>query len=409
MFQKLRKKFIFIAMFSVTVVLIGIVSFINITYYLQINRNADKVIDYITYNGGKFPENGTSYSYGNRDNPLSGETPYRTRFFTVTFNELDDVTSINLGHVVAILPSEAYNYALSVMGSNKKSGYFGNYKFKVTKIQNGELIVFLDMDQELENLSYLVISSVAVALGSFFVILLLISFLSKPIIEPIIQNALKQRQFITDASHELKTPLSIISADADVIEILHGKDEWTVSIKEQIQRLTKLIQDMLTLSRMDADIPANSITQFNISDIIQTTAEEFKPIAINEQKDFIINIEPEIQFSGNMEGVKQLISVLLNNAFKYTDDRGKIDLEVKRKGKSTVIELSNTTDTVPEGDLKRLFDRFYRADSSRSRETGSYGIGLSIAQAISQQHKGNINAIKLNDHEILFKAVLNNL
>lgn len=405
MFQKLRKKFIFIAMFSVTVVLIGILAIINIFYYLQINNSSEQVLKYLAFNNGKFPEK--SYSYGNSDLPFSLETPYQTRYFTITYNTDDDTTTINMGHVAAILPSEAYNYGQQIFRSGKKEGFYKNYKFLVVDTKDGYLAIFLDWSTEIQSMSFLAMTSLLILGVSLVIIFILISLWSKPIIEPVINNVKKQRQFITDASHEIKTPLAIISADTDVIEILHGKDEWTESIKEQIRRLNELIKGMLTLSKMDSDMPKDIIKEFNLSKTVNEMADDFKPIAINEKKNYTINVEPDIKFSGNEEGVKQLISVLLNNAFKYTDDQGNITLNIRKKGKSVIVDLLNTTDSMPEGDLQKLFDRFYRADSSRSRETGSYGIGLSIAQAVVQQHKGTIVAEKVNDNTILFQAILN--
>lgn len=407
MFQKLRKKFISIAMFSVTIVLIGILAIINIFYYVQVDHSSQEVLKYLAKNDGKFPE--SSFSYGKENAPFSLETPYQTRFFTISYNIEDDLTSINMGHIAAILPSEAYNYGQEVLRRGKSSGFYKGFKYLLTQTKEGYLIIFLNWSTELRDFGMLLISSITIILISLVIIFVMLNFLSKPIIEPVIENARKQRQFITDASHEIKTPLAIISADTDVIEILHGKDEWTDSIKEQIHRLNELIKSMLTLSKMDADVPSDIIKEFNLSESVKETAMDFKPIAITEGKSFNINVEPDIKFNGNEEGINQLISVLLNNAFKYTNDKGNITLTLRKKNKGVTIDLLNTTDVMPKGDLNKLFDRFYRADKSRSRETGSYGIGLSIAKAVAQQHKGSINAERVDDKTILFQATLHSI
>ncbi len=402
MVAKLRKRFIIIAMFSVSIVLIGVLSFINIFYFLQINKNADYILKYLSNNDGRFPDKKSDSEY-----PISEETPFETRFFTVRTDSNNMITQINMGHIAAILPSQAYRYAEQVMESGQKSGYLGSYKYMVSESDDGNTIIFLDRSAEISGLGFLVVSSLTILGVSLAVIFALLSVLSKKILEPIIQNIEKQKQFITDASHEIKTPLAIISADTDVIEIESGKSEWTGSIKEQIVRLNELIKSMLTLSKMDSEMPDNVITKFNLSALAEQTAEEFTPVAVNEHKTFNIEVLPDIQFTGNKDGVKQLISVFLNNAFKYTNDNGTITLSVFKKGKSVYIDLTNTTDNMPEGDLKRLFDRFYRADKSRSRETGSYGIGLSIAQAVTEQHKGSISAKQMTEDIIRFRAVLN--
>lgn len=401
MFEKLRRKFIFIAMFSVTVVLIGVMSFINIFYYLQANQNADRVLNYLAQHDGRFPEGGLHPEY-----PFSEETPFETRFFTVSVDEENDVTSINMGHIAAILPSQAYFYAAKVIESGRTSGYIGSYKYLKTDTKNGCRVIFLDCQTELQSIGFLIASSLGIGCVSLVIIFILISLLSKPLIEPVVQNIKKQRQFIADASHEIKTPLAIISADTDVIEIVHGKDEWTESIKEQIIRLNDLIKSMLALSKMEGDLPKNVITEFDISQVVAERADSFRPMAVNEEKTFDVDVAPQMRFTGYKEGIDQLTSVLLNNAFKYTDEHGTICLKLFKKGKNAVMEISNTTNVMPEGDLNRLFDRFYRADSSRSRETGSYGIGLSIAQAVVNQHRGSITAKQIDENTIQFRVVL---
>ncbi len=407
MFQKLRRKFITIAMFSVTVVLIGIIAILNLFYFLQLNRDADDVLNFLLAHNGSFPED--SFSYNNRHNLFSGETPYRTRYFSVSFNTESGETAINMGHIASILPSEAYNYALTVADSGKTQGIYRGYKYKIKYTNTGYEIVFLDFGSELTTLRTLILLSLLILFVSLIIIFVLISLLSRPIINPVIENIQKQKRFITDASHEIKTPLSIISADTDVIEILHGEDEWTQNIKDQVVRMNDLVKDLLILSKMESAVPSEIVTKFNASEVISKRADTFDPIAVSENKHYIKSIEKDVEFKGYEDGIDKLVSVLLNNSFKYTPEDGTISLNVSKQGKSIIIVCSNTTDKMPSGNLNRLFDRFYRSDNSRSRETGSYGIGLSIAKAVVEQHKGNISVEKVNRNLISFRAVLNQI
>lgn len=404
MFKKLRKRFTLVTMLAVTLVLSGILGIINLVYYFQESKEADRVLNFLEENNGTLPEE--YFNYGDKKSDFSIETPYTTRYFTVNVNNITGVTSINMGHVAAIQPSEAYNYALAVADIGKKTGIYKDYKYEISTTKNGYNIIFLDWEDSLDGIYKLIVASFFILIISLLIIYVLIWLLSKPLVEPIIRNIERQKRFITDASHEIKTPLSIILADTDVLEIIHGPDEWTEGIKEQVHRLSDLIKGMLTLAKMENVEPTSQFSKFNLSDSIHKVANGFNSIALSEGKTFNQSISDDLIINGNEESIDQLVSVLLNNAFKYSKDDGLIDLRVYKKGKNIVIDCINSTNSMPEGDLNRLFDRFYRSDDSRSRETGSYGIGLSIAKAAVEQHKGSITAQKLNDNVIMFRSII---
>ena len=214
-----------------------------------------------------------------------------------------------------------------------------------------------------------------------------------------------QKQFITDAGHELKTPLTSISTSADVLKMENGDNEWIDNIQKQTVRMSKLVKNLVTLSRLDEGVPLPDRTEFSLSDAAWEAAEPFEMRARAQGKSFTQSISPELAMKGDMAAVQQLISILLDNAFKYSDDGGQIRLSVYPQHKNNIIEVYNTCPPDSLGDIDRFFDRFYRADSSR-RYDGGTGIGLAIAKATAQALGGSISAETADGRSIVFKAVL---
>ena len=226
----------------------------------------------------------------------------------------------------------------------------------------------------------------------------------------------KQKQFITDASHELKTPLAIISANAEVLEMIEGKSEWTESIRNQIGRMSELVQNLVTLSRMEEENIHTVFTGFSLSDAVSETAEPFGTLAESKGLQLQTEITGQITFCGDEKSIRQMLSILLDNAVKYavkdneTEQKEKkadrrILVSLSRQGNYAILAVSNAVEEMPEKP-ERLFDRFYRADESRTRESGGYGIGLAVARAAAEAHKGKITAEKESEHRIAFRVRL---
>lgn len=217
--------------------------------------------------------------------------------------------------------------------------------------------------------------------------------LSKRIVRPVAESYEKQKQFITDAGHELKTPMTIISADADLAEMECGENQWISDIRRQAQRLTDLTNDLIYLSRMEEEQPKLQRIDFPLSDVTEEMAQSFQALAKSQEKEFTLHIQPMISFTGDEKAIRQLLSILLDNALKYSPAGGQLKLVLEKQGRSIVLLVSNTSAQPIEQDkLPHLFDRFYRTDQSRSSQTGGYGLGLSIARSIVLAHKGKIRA-----------------
>jgi signal transduction histidine kinase len=439
MIKKLQKRFIAIAMCSVILVLTIIVGSINIINYYNVNRTADEKLSLLSENNGFFPENTISgnnpqantpqgnppqegNSPGNQPgrseaNPfdgrmgLSAETPFDTRYFTVTLAADGTVLSSNTQSIAAISEEVARSYASSLFSAGKKQGFLGNYKYRRIALSNSAapdsfMYIFLDCTRELNTFHTFLFASIGISLAGICVMLLLIFLFSRPVMRPIAESYEKQRRFITDASHEIKTPLTIIEANTEVIEMDHGESEWTESIRNQVKRLTGLTEKLVFLSRMEEEDNPLTMVDFSLSDAVSETAQSFEAVAAAQQKTLTFEIEPRITYHGDEASLRQCVSLLLDNAMKYSTENGAIRLTLSRSGKNITLTLWNSAQGLTPGKQDILFERFYRPDSSRSRQTGGSGIGLSVAQAIVLAHKGKISARSDDGVSILFTITL---
>lgn len=272
--------------------------------------------------------------------------------------------------------------------------------------QDGELLIFLDCEQKLLSFQNSLLTSLGTSLAGLSAVWVLLMLLAKEIVRPISESYQKQKQFITDAGHELKTPLTIISADTDVLEMQQGSNEWLSDIRIQTQRLSKLTHDLIFLAKMEEGHKAVRIQEFSISDLAEKSVQTFQTLAKVQQKNFTSRIQPGLTLRSDPSQIERLFSVLLDNALKYSQPGGKISVDLRLHRHAIRLEIVNTTDFIDREQLSRLFDRFYRADPSRSSETGGHGIGLSIAKAVVLAHGGEINAETPDDNSLMVTALL---
>lgn len=410
MITGLRKKFILVSMCSMMAVLIGIVGGILAVGFERIEKRADQVLYMLWENDGEFPDISPDHkpaeihTLGRREPRLSPEAPYETRYFSVTLDENGNSVSAQTGNIAAVQEEEAAQYAEAVWKKNRKTGFYSNFRFYKTEGEEN-VIFFVDCSRELENFYGTLRTSIVLSLlGSFLVLLLLLLF-SKKVFRPVAESYEKQKQFITDASHELKTPLTIIDANTEVLEMTEGENQWTASIRKQIKRLTYLTQQMVTLTRMEENSQTREMSMLSLSQVMQEASEPFCQVAENEGRKLVLSIEPEIRGRGNEEMLFQLVSLLLDNAVKYSVPGSSIYFRFRKKGRRAELSVLNETEMISKGDLDILFERFYRTDASRNSETGGSGIGLSVAKAIVQAHKGKIHAASTDGKTIVFTAL----
>lgn len=410
MIKKLRRKFVTIAMSSLLIILLIIIGIINGISFYQIDDRANHLLQILSENNGVFPKAEPKKekippSKLNLGRQTTEETPFETRYFWAKADAEGNIYQININHIAAITEEQALTFSRQALEKGRHKGFIRLYKYQVTQQNEEQFIVFIDRSSQLEGALFLLLISCFVGAAALLIMFLFVFIFSKWAIRPVAESMEKQKQFITDAGHEIKTPLSIIAANADVLELQSGSSEWLDSIRGQIRRLNKLVNDMLTLSKIDEDA-APPLVPLNISETIREAAEPFLALAEANEKKLELQIRPGLNVSGDAEKLRQLVNILLDNAVKYAADGSEIQLLFGGSGRYVRLDVRNLCDTVPQGDLNRLFDRFYRVDQSRSRQTGGYGIGLSIAAAIVRLHKGKIFAQIVEEDTICFTTLL---
>lgn len=390
MFKKLQKKIILLTMIITAVVLGMIISIVNISYYININNNAKAKLSFLIDNNGNI-NTPIKPPITDKGNKFSPEMPYEIRYFSVTISKDGEITSCNTVHIAAIDNEEAQQIVLSINNKKQTQGYYNNYKYQSIEREEDTLYVFLDCTRELEDFRSLLISCILIYGLSLLLILLLTIIFSSRAVKPFVINYQKQKQFITDASHEIKTPLSVIKSTCEVIEMESGQNEWTEIIEKQVLRLSQLTERLVFLSKMEEDNLTCQKDEFSLSESIKEVSHAFEMIAKTTHKEFTLDIEDQITMIGDETLIGQLVTIILDNAFKYSAEYGKIELILKGGGKNKRITVRNTISDFDPSSIDHFFDRFYRGDKSRSEQKG-FGIGLSIAKAIVELHKGKITA-----------------
>ena len=393
MINKLKRKFLLIGTVFMFILMTVLVLIMNIVNYREVVADADSVLDVLSQpNLPLFAKNQLPVPDGFIPRGMSPEVPYESRFFIAIVSSDGEVINSDLSRIVSVDDVLAKDYTDGAMKSKSERGFIGSFRFLKTSDETGTRILFLDCGRKLESFMSFLWISVIVGFGGCVVVFLAFVFTAGKIVAPIAESYEKQKRFISDAGHEIKTPLTIINANVDLLEI-DGEKEELSEIRTQTKRLTELTNNLILLSKMEESEHTLKMIEFPLSDLVNETANSFRAIAVSRDIDFTSNIEAGITAKGSPDAIRQLMTILLDNAIKYSASGGKVTLEMKTHKKTAVISVCNLTDeNLTEKDIEHLFDRFYRADASRNSETGGHGIGLSIAKAITEAHGGKINA-----------------
>ena len=401
MISRLRRKFIIISMLSVTAVLAVLIGLINIFNFRNVTREADNIIDMLVEGGGAFPEmlpplpNAPfTDPFGGRRDMISPELKFEARYFTIRISYYGSRIATNTGMIAAVDVSEAGELAEKVFNQGKLEGFEGDYRFRIADLGDSMLIVFYDCGRSLNNARSFLWISIFISLIGLLIVFALIAVTSKAVVKPAAEAYEKQKRFITDAGHELKTPLAVINADCDVLEMENADNEWIADIRKQTERLTGLTGRLIYLAKTgEGSKQKMAMIDFPLSDCIAEEVESFKGLARSSGKTITSEITGGLSYNGDQRAIEELVSIIMDNAVKYSPEGGNIRASLHKQGSKTVFEVYNDTkEPVPADVIKHMFDRFYRADSSRNSETGGYGIGLSIARGITESHGGRINA-----------------
>lgn len=399
--KTLRRKFVFFAMSAVTILLVVLIGAINIFSWVVLDQQSDHVLRAIAQGNGTFMQM-EFFDRGPFQQPMNMDTVESARFFMVCLDADGNVKDTNLDQISSVTAEEAVQYAKKASDSVGKIDHF---KYETKTLGTDKLIFFMDVSEQTQTLVMVVSISGVIALTCWLLILIFVILLSGKVVRPILAGMEKQKQFITNAGHELKTPLAIIQSNNDASSLIYGETKYTRNIRRQTQRLNALTTNLLTLAKLDEkiELPAETV---DISELIQNLLPGYEDMLTQKSIDFSASIEPELFMRAHGDSFAQMTSVLLDNAVKYTPDGGRIRLTVCRNGGHIEIVEENVCETPKNPDAELLFERFYRGDGARTQDGGisGYGIGLSAARAIAENFGGALKANYTDEGTIRFVA-----
>lgn len=433
MVKQLQKKFIISAMLAVTILLVVLIGGINVFNYLTTSNDNDRLMEMLCYsfetstkwsadttdntqppqsingtqqnttdasgnqnnpdfppqdNGTKPPDDKKNNGFGRHDKNAVDSA----RYAAVAIDKNGNIIRTDVTHISSLTEEEATAITEALKNTAAGTGTYSGFQYRIseTKRAEGKVIILLDNGMQISSFFTVLFISVGAGIFGWLMMLLLVILLSRKTIAPVARSIEKQKQFVTNAGHEIKTPLAIILANTDAMDLHNGENKWSKNIRAQTLRLSGLMQNLLMLAKMDESSTKLPMCEFDISTAAEDTVGAFiEPAAL---KGIMIeqNIKKGIRLSGNRDSIVQLMTVLLDNAVKYTESGGVIRAELYGNEKNITLSIANTCEPIDHPE--KLFDRFYRGDSARTQKNGGYGIGLSVAQAIAELHKGSITA-----------------
>ena len=407
MIRKLRTRLVVVCMLSLLLVIAVILGVVLATSYQGVVSDADRVLALLAENEGEFPVLKEDFDWealGPRRQ--SQELGYEIRYFSVLLDETGAVVETDTGQIAAVDEETAVDYAVQILAQDTQAGFLKDYRYLISQEGTDTRVIFLDCGASMVAFRSTLFTSLWVAAVGLAAVLFLILLFSRRLVRPLILGYEKQKRFITDAGHEIKTPIAIIQADSEVLALESGENEWIQDIQHQIRRLSSLTNDLIYLSRMEEDQGREKFLPLSLSQVVTETAQAFQTMAKSQNKPFTIDVQPGLAMEGEEKALGQLVSVLLDNALKYAPEGGEIALTLARQGKYFRLTVENTAQGITKELLENLFDRFYRGDGSRNSSQGGYGIGLSIARAVVQTHRGKITASAKGEDKLLITVLL---
>jgi len=425
--KKLRKKFIIMQTLTLVTVMFLMSVFIYIFNVWITTNNIRKTIDFILTNDGiiqdaviiydenmnidytdnsEFSDQNETYDivvflqeiFGMKKFDFDQEKySFSTRYFYMSFDENGTMRRLIKNHIAQLSKEDAEELGNAALKSVFSFGKFGDYYYERRIGDDGTFsVIYLESTERINQNTRLMFSAIMLEMLGILLTVFLVTALSKRAIAPEIRAAELQKKFITDASHELKTPLAVIKANTEMEEIIAGENEWTQSTLRQVDRMNGLIKDLVTIAKFQ-EKEKSEMTDNDISSVIKEVVDTFSPVAAREKKELSNSIANEIHMMCDAKDIQQLASLLVDNAIKYCDDNGVINVSLSQKPRKVTLTVSNSYKEGKNVDYDKFFERFYREDKSRNIDKGGYGIGLSIAQEIVRNYKGTIKVTWEND------------
>lgn len=393
MLHRLRVKFILTNMLLVTLVLLAVFGALVYSTASQLQRESVTVMTLMLRRDGVPPQFEFKAPLPGTEREWQSVIPA----FCVMVDGQGEI-SLEAGENVKVSQDVVEQAVEQVLTSGANSGTLSELGLRFLKetTQDGEIqIAFSDLSWEWNSLWRLVFNSLLIGAGAMVVFFLISLFLSRLALKPVEEAWQQQRQFVADASHELKTPLTVILANTGIVEghpqdTVASQDKWIRYIREEAQRMKGLVEDMLFLAKHDDARRPTKSQLCNLSDLVTGCVLRFESVAFESGVELDSEIQPELSIHGDLDCLERLVMILLDNAVKYAGEPGRVRLELQRRQERAVLSVTNTGTPIPPEHLEHLFQRFYRVDGSRSRKEGGYGLGLAIAQTIVQAHRGQI-------------------
>ena len=416
MIRKLRLRFIISALLSILFVLSATIAAINISNYMKTEKESGRILNMITEHEHKdmlvrMGIGSSGGSWPGLGRPRENDTRNQEHYFTVVFNNDDSkIWYSDYSHIFTIEDEDALNLATDIFEGQKVQGKHGSLRYKKecivdsTDYMKVELtyVSFVDMTERMNSFGEFLKNSLFISGISFTLIAALIIISSHFVFKTSEESYRKQKAFITNASHELKTPLTIINTDVEILKMDHGDNEWTDSISDQVRRLTSMTNQLVTLSRLDEDSMSNyPLTNLALTELAIESINAFTPTFEKNEFKFTSEVDKDLTIRGNRHLINELFYIFLDNALKYAKPKGEISVSVKKNKNKVDINFVNDVED-NELDIDQLFERFYRSPHSNKKE-GS-GIGLSIAKEIIDLHKAKINT-SVKDNKIYFNII----
>ena len=386
MIRGIRRRFIRIALIVLALAMVLVTGIVNAANWINVRSELWETMNALGENGAQTGKKG-------RGSRHMRNMVDESRFFSVTVRPDGTYALDDTSRVSGIDGEELTRVVQKALSGGRTSGFVEDYLFSVAERRGGRTALFLNCETKLTRVRRLALISGLACVGCVLLAWLLVALFSSRAIRPLVENAVRQKQFITDAGHELKTPLTVISANMDVLALETGENEWVRSTQKQVANMRDLVNELIYLSRLDEEDAKPERAEVDLSALVRETAEPFVGMAEFTGKSMRLDVEDGLRLTGDRGMLQRLVSILCDNAVKYAPEGDEIVVALRRGGKGAVLSTENALSTPMDDEtLRHLFDRFYRAAASRSRESGGYGIGLSVARAIVERHGGSIRA-----------------
>ncbi len=396
MINKLKKKIFWIIQISLSIIVLGVITIFTVFSYKNTISSSTMFMDRVegrienrTEGKDDKEEIKNDMSKGFNE-PRNVEDPFVINVEGVYKFEINNNNAIvreSNG-----VTDELRNYAIEISNKTSEEGFIGNYIYKIRKFgNNGIEVTLMENENAIARLKTTILFAVIIGLILLILIYVIAKKIASLIVKPVEETFEKQKQFVSDASHELKTPLAVIEANADVLQDKSGENKWITYIQNEVQSMNKLVNDLLTLAKME-ETKGNNYHKFDLSKEIQMSTAVFESMMFEKKIKLETNIQEKIEFNGDKEDIKHILSILLDNAIKHTNEEGKIVVNLEKEKNEIKIEVKNQGEPIPEEEREKIFERFYRVDKARSRSEKRYGLGLSIANEIVNKYKGTIKA-----------------